>query len=101
MSNTAINRAIELAQQYLWAEDLEEGRNEITIEEEDGSIGVDMEVYCYRDVTYHPGTYLIPPSISGKITNEPVKITAWYFDSEDNLIEQDITKLLKPYKFSA
>lgn len=96
-----LNRAIEMAQDYLWS-DLEEGTNSTTLYDCDNKIEVDVEVYCSRNISYDKGTYLIPPSCSGKITNEPISIIAWFFDENyDNPTDRDITKRLTTYKYSA
>lgn len=101
ISTAKINRAIEMAQKYLWSTDLEDGTNATTLYDKEKRIEVDIEVYCEKDLSYNSGTYLIPPSYSGSVTNEPVSIVAWFFDKDyDNPTDKDITNMLSTYKYA-
>lgn len=92
-----LNAAIEMAENYICS-NLEIGTNSTTLYDNDNNIEVDVEVKCTADGKYDSGTYMIPPSWTGKIVNIPVSIIAWFIDPESDMIaERDITDLLKPH----
>lgn len=102
VSERDIRKAVALAQNYLCNEDFEEGINTTILRDEANRIEIDVELRCNTSsVIFDKGTYLIPPSVSGRITNEPVSIIAWFFDEDmDNPTDRDITKMIESHSYT-
>lgn len=95
-----LNKAIALAYDYLHSS-LEEGNNTTILSDKAAKLEVDVEVNVEMNGAYDSGNYLVPPSWSGKVTNKPVSVIAWFFDeNDDNPIEVDITKKLDNYTYA-
>ena len=101
ISAARLDKAIDLAQSYIYSGDLESGTNTTILRDEDERIEIDVEVKSDHNGTYDKGNYMIPPSWTGKVTNRPVSIIAWFFDSDnDNPVERDITNQVESYTYA-
>lgn len=101
ITETRMNRAILMAQDYLFNEDFEQGQNTAILKDSLNKIEIDVEVRCEGNIHYDSGNYMTPPSCSGKLTNEPVSVVAWFFDhNDDNPIEKDITNMIKAHSYN-
>lgn len=101
INSERISKAIDLAQNFLCNEDFEDGSNSTTLRDKDNRIEVDVELRCEHRLKFDSGSHLIPPSASGKITNRPVSIIAWFFDEDDdNPVERDITNQIESYTYA-
>lgn len=95
-----LDKAIALAYDYLHSS-LDEGNNTTILSDKATRLEVDVEVDVEMDGAYDRGNYLVPPSWSGKVTNKPVSVIAWFFDTnDDNPIEVDITKKFTDYTYA-
>lgn len=100
ITSDKLNKAIALAYDYIHSR-LEEGNNTSILSDKATRLEVDVEVDVEMDGAYDSGNYLVPPSWSGKVTNKPVSIIAWFFDiNDDNPIEVDITNKLDNYTYA-
>lgn len=100
ISTKALSKAIAIAQDYINNIDLEEGLSSTTLRDEDYRIEIDVELRCSTDLKHNSGSYLVPPSVSGSITNTPVSVIVWFFDKDwDNPTDKDITNSLKSYTY--
>lgn len=101
INSERISKAVELAQDFLYNEDFEDGSNSTTLRDAENRIEVDVELRCEHNLKFDSGSHLVPPSASGKITNRPVSIIAWFFnDEDDDPIERDITNQIESYTYA-